>query len=71
MIKPEQPAGFVESFPRGRQTAEVAARGQPRLFRGHPGVDEALGFECQMGADFIGEVVVGAACPAHGTGLSC
>ena len=57
MIEPQDPARLVEAFLRGGHAAEVSPGGAPRLVGAHPLADQPLGFEGEVGVNFVSEVL--------------
>ena len=57
-IEPEHPAGLVESFPHAGDVAKPAAGRGPGLGRRHAILDQTVGLDLDVRADFPGEVFV-------------
>ncbi len=58
VIEPEQAPGLVEALAGDGHVAEPPARRDARRVRRHPLIDEPLGLDLDVGADFAVEVVV-------------
>ena len=58
MIEPEQAPGLVEALAGDGDVAEPAPGGDPRRLRGHTLIDEPLGLDLDVGANFPVEVLV-------------